>query len=175
MVARQGGGWRREGSYKGFCEEGEGDRLWVCVGRCVLSPCKMHRLLSCPSPLQESSLAVLCVSHTLAPLLSSHQSYTPPIAPFLPIPSPHPPLSNPSCAPQAISQRNIFSHHQKTVILDAPMDTPAGAAAAAESAPGSVTAAADAATLDNLGTPEGSPKHAGKHHHRHRWEPPAQA
>jgi hypothetical protein len=74
---------------------------------------------------------------------------------------------------QAISYRNMFSHHQKTVILDAPMDAAAAveegvSADALPSIPPVSTAPVDPATLDNLGTPEGSPRHAGGKDKGHR-------
>lgn len=82
------------------------------------------------------------------------------------------------CCVQAISNRNMFTHHQKTVILDAPGERlPAAAAAAgnglaAEGTEDDVSGplpavAAPTPTLDNLGTPTGSPKHAEGHRHRH--------
>jgi hypothetical protein len=80
------------------------------------------------------------------------------------------------CVLQAISYRNMFSHHQKTIMFDAPMDSPAGTAAAETAAEtarvmvaeGVPAVPGDPATLDNLGTPEGSPRHADKQKHRHR-------
>jgi hypothetical protein len=90
---------------------------------------------------------------------------------------------------QAISNRNMFTHHQKTVILDAPLENvPAAAAAAgnglaADDAEGDISGplpavAAPPPTLDNLGTPTGSPKHAEgatQHRHRHRSDTPLTA
>lgn len=80
------------------------------------------------------------------------------------------------CVLQAFSYRNMFSHHQKTIMLDAPKDSSAGTAAAEPAAEparvmvaeGVPAAPVDPATLDNLGTPEGSPRHADKQKHRHR-------
>lgn len=74
---------------------------------------------------------------------------------------------------QAFNNRNMFTHHQKTIILDAPMESAAAAAVpAAIAEEPAAAAAAPAATLDNLGTPQGSPKHASggkQHHHHHRF------
>jgi hypothetical protein len=65
---------------------------------------------------------------------------------------------------QSLQTGNMFTHHQKTVILDAPM--PGSAAADSTGGAAAAAAAAAPATLDTLGTPQGSP-HAGGAHQQH--------
>ncbi|WIA08753.1 hypothetical protein OEZ85_008176 [Tetradesmus obliquus] len=69
---------------------------------------------------------------------------------------------------QKFSTGNMFTHHQKTIILDAPMQSSSTAAAAAAAGAAAAAAGAaagppacDPATLEHLSTPNSSPKKSG--------------